>query len=95
MGEEINNPYIRDGDIVIVPALKEKVSITGAINNHGEYELVEGDGIIDIIKLAMGFRENAYSENVEIVRFKENNNDTEILTVNLKKSMKILKVVIV
>ncbi|HHE37371.1 MAG TPA: hypothetical protein ENL20_02225, partial [Candidatus Cloacimonetes bacterium] len=88
LGEEKNNPYIKDGDIVVVPALKKQVTIGGAINNPGSIELVEGDKISDIIALALGLKKDAYLEEAEIVRFKENSIDTEIIAFNLKGIIK-------
>ena len=88
LGEEKNNPYIKDGDIVVVPALKKQVTIGGAINNPGSIELVEGDKISDIIALALGLKKDAYLEEAEIVRFKENSIDTEIIAFNLQGIIK-------
>jgi len=84
-GNGTHNPYLEDGDVVIVPTIVEQVSIYGAINRPGDYELVESDKLSDIIELAMGLRDDAFLEKAEIVRFRENHIDTEILTVNLKK----------
>jgi len=83
LGEDKNNPYIRDGDIIIVPALLEQVSIEGAVNNPSDIELVIGDKITDIIALALGLKKDAYLQEAEIVRFHENGIDTETITFNL------------
>lgn len=84
-GDEENNPYIMDGDIIFVPALQKKVSIYGAVNRSGTYELRECDRISDIIELAMDFRDNVYLDKAEVVRFKDDYKETEILSINLRK----------
>ena len=84
-GGEENNPYIMDGDIIFVPALQKKISIYGAINRRGTYELIEGDRISYIIELAMGFRDDVYLDKAEVVRFKDDYIETEILIIDLKK----------
>ena len=83
-GDETNNPYISDGDVIFVPVRDKTISIYGAVNRSGTYELVEGDKISDIIELAMGLRDDAYLGKAEVVRFKDNHIDTEILTINLQ-----------
>ena len=84
-GDEKNNPYILDGDIIIVPPIENRVSIYGAVNRGGTYELVDGDRISDIIELAMGLCNNAFLDKAEIVRFKNNHSDTELLIVDLNR----------
>lgn len=83
-GDERNNPYLLDGDVVVVPSLTERVSVYGAVNRAGTYELVQGDKVSDIFELATGLRPDVYLEKAEVVRFKENHIDTEILTINLR-----------
>ncbi|MBC8383780.1 MAG: hypothetical protein H8E22_08285, partial [Candidatus Cloacimonetes bacterium] len=40
-GDDKHNPYIQDGDIIIVPAIEEKITISGSVNMGGEFELVK------------------------------------------------------
>lgn len=81
-GDEKHNPYITDGDLIVVPAIQEKVFISGSINNGGEFELVKNDHLLDIIMLSMGFSDDAYLDSVEVVRFINNSSNTEKVFVN-------------
>ncbi|MCK4654861.1 MAG: SLBB domain-containing protein [Candidatus Cloacimonetes bacterium] len=84
LGDESNNPYVLDGDIIIIPSKVSEVSIYGAVNNIGNYELTDNDRISDIIELALGLKPEAYLNEGEIVRFKDNY-ETEKLKFNLRK----------
>ena len=84
-GNEKDNPYLFDGDVIFVPSIENKVTIYGAVNRSGIYELVNGDRIIDIIELAMGFRTDAYLNKAEIVRFVNEHDSTKTIAVNLAK----------
>ena len=86
LGEEKNNPYVLDGDVIYVPSRKGEVSIYGAVNRHGNYELFEKDRVFDIIKLALGLKTDAFLEKTEIVRF-INDKETETLSFNLKNAI--------
>lgn len=83
LGEEENNPYVLDGDVIYIPSRKGEVSIYGAVNRHGNYEFTENDRVLDIIELALGLKTDAFLEKAEIVRF-TNEKETEILSFNLK-----------
>ncbi|MBL7149978.1 MAG: SLBB domain-containing protein [Candidatus Cloacimonetes bacterium] len=83
LGEEENNPYVLDGDVIYVPSRKSEVSIYGAVNRHGNYEFTENDRVLDIIELALGLKTDAFLEKAEIVRF-TNEKETEIFSFNLK-----------
>ncbi len=82
-GDDKHNPYIQDGDIIIVPAIEQKVTISGSVNRGGEFELVKNDRIMDIVMLSMGLSDNAYLNKAEVVRFINQSDSTEIIEVNL------------
>ncbi len=82
LGDEKHNPYIQDGDIIIVPSIEENVVISGAVNIPGELELVKDDRIMDIVMLSMGLSDNAYLDSIEVVRFINNSSNTEMIFVN-------------
>lgn len=86
MGEEEDNPYVLDGDVIYIPSRKGEVSIYGAVNRHGNYEFVENDRVLNIIELALGLKINTFLEKAEIVRF-TNDKETEILSFNLKNAI--------
>ena len=84
LGDEKNNPYLLDGDFIIVPAIQKRVLLEGAVNRAGSYELIDGDRVFDIINLAMGLQEAAYLENAEVIRYTNNGKKTESFSINLQ-----------
>jgi protein involved in polysaccharide export with SLBB domain len=82
-GNDTNNPYLRDGDVVFIPAKKKSATINGAVSKPGTFELKDGDKLSDIIEFALGVTEDVYKEAVEITRF--NNNEQEVLNIDLNQ----------
>lgn len=81
--EDIYNPYLREGDIVIVPRknpVKNVIGVYGEVNNPNRFEFVEGDLITDAIKIAYGFTRLANIDSIEFSRLSE---DGKILTTEL------------
>lgn len=79
-GDASKNVILKDGDIVIVPTYKKKISLFGAIKREMFYELKNNETLEQLIEYAGGFSSNAYKENVRIYR---NSSDfKEILSVS-------------
>ncbi len=55
-GEMGQNPYLKEGDIVIVAQAVMSVKIRGEILKEGNYELKVGERLKDIIEIAGGFK---------------------------------------
>ena len=68
-----------DQDVVLIPYVDKRVTVSGAVRNPKIYELKGGDNLNTVINFAGGFSEMAYSKSIRINRM----TDTE---------MKILKV---
>lgn len=67
-GDFINNPYLKNDDIIIFPQVdieRNFFSIYGAVNNPGRFFFVDGDKLKDAIELGGGI--NKAYENVEKV----------------------------
>lgn len=86
LGEEAENPFLMDGDVIFVPALTNKVEIIGEVIKPGAYEILEGERISDILPLTMGLTEAAYLDEVEIIRYKTNDSFTS-LKINLSQAL--------
>ena len=84
LGDEKNNPYLLDGDFIIVPVIQKRILVEGAVNNPGLYELIDGDRVFDIIALAMGLQESAYLESADVVRYADNGKITKTFSINLQ-----------
>jgi protein involved in polysaccharide export with SLBB domain len=59
------NPYLREGDIIVVPAKQRYtnvVAVYGQVNTNGRFEFVQGDSLTDAIKIANGLTDHANGE---------------------------------
>jgi protein involved in polysaccharide export with SLBB domain len=65
------DPYLREGDIVIVPENnfeRNVFGVYGEVNSPGRYEFSEGDSVKDAIRIAYGFTPHARADSVELTR---------------------------
>lgn len=68
------NPYLREGDIIVVPRndfTKNVIGIYGEVVSPGRYEFVEGDSIKDALRIAHGFTPFAIQDSIELSRLDE------------------------
>ncbi len=71
-GDFSNNPFLIEGDAVLVDQIDEVVRISGEVIYPALYEYRSGESIKDLIELAGGFTYKARKDTVELVRFIEN-----------------------
>jgi len=71
-GEFSQNPFLREGDVILVDKVDKVVSIAGTVKYPGNYEFVEGETANELIDLAGGFLSTAKTDTIELVRFNEN-----------------------
>lgn len=65
------NPFLMDGDLIIVPnrtIATNFVSLGGAVNVPGQYEYVNGDSLVGIIRIGQGLLETADPSSTTIFR---------------------------
>ncbi len=65
------NPYLREGDVIAVPRTnmqKNVFAIYGEVNVPGRFEYVDGDSVLDALRLAQGFTRLAIKDSVEFSR---------------------------
>ncbi len=65
------NPYLREGDVVVVPRMdqvKNVFGIYGEVNAPGRYEYVEGDSVLDAVAIGQGFTRLAMKDSAEFSR---------------------------
>lgn len=70
--DENSNPYVRNGDHIIIPELTEDVDIhiSGEIPlKDSDFEFVEGDSLSTLIRLGQGFLKTSLLDSVEFVRY--------------------------
>jgi protein involved in polysaccharide export with SLBB domain len=68
-GNYDNNPYLEEGDVVIIDKIDKLVKISGSVMYPAIYEYVPGEGINDLIKLAGGFLSTAKTDTIEVVSY--------------------------
>lgn len=73
LGDMQFNPPLEDGDVLVVPALRDSVSVFGRVARPGFLEFRLGDTIDDLVALAGGFEAGADTGEVELRRFDPQN----------------------
>ena len=76
---------IQNGDVLYVPVAQNVVRITGAVNRPMRYEMIQGEGLKDLIQYAGGLLYNAYMDYVQVERFE--NGERKYLEFNLADVM--------
>ncbi len=84
--EDAFNPYLREGDVVIIPRknrVKNVFGIYGEVNVPGRYEFVNGDKLSDAIKIGQGFTRLARLDSVEFSRLNSEGSSLTTTILNL------------
>ena len=68
-GDSRYNPYVEDGDIIMVPPQGGKIGAMGALQRPDFFEFVPGDRLSDLLLLALGPAVNADTDNVILFRY--------------------------
>ncbi|MDP2885472.1 MAG: SLBB domain-containing protein [Ignavibacteria bacterium] len=85
-GEDRCNPFLVDGDVVLVPPRhlsRNAVGVYGAVNAPGQYEWVEGDSLLSLVQIAQGAMKGSDLEHVAIQRVNDLGEKAGELQVNL------------
>ena len=80
MGQQYD---LQNGDVIFVPIAQKIVTIQGAVNRPMRYELIEGEGLKELINYAGGLTWNVYPNFVQIERVE--NGEVMLLEYNLRK----------
>ena len=84
--DHINSTIVQNGDEIIVNTISNKLSnfvnIKSSIGVSGDYEFVQGDHLLDLLKRAKCISEKTFVDKVYIVRTNKDRTKTHI-TVNL------------
>ena len=83
-GKEFSNVRLQTHDVILVPTATKRVTMTGAVRKPAIFELKGKEGLIDLIALAGGFKDNAYIENILVDRYLQNK-EHKLLSVNFKR----------
>lgn len=63
-GDLKGNVRLQDNDIIRVPFVETKISLTGEINRQGSFELKKNESLADAINYAGGFTANAFKARI-------------------------------
>lgn len=81
------NPYLREGDILIIPRrnpTKNVFGIYGEVNAPGRYEFVRGDSVLDVLRIGQGFTRLALTDSVEFSRLNSDGTQLSTRVINLQ-----------
>jgi protein involved in polysaccharide export with SLBB domain len=88
-GRPEGNPYLQDGDFVLVPALNPQsglLGVYGAVNNQGLFEYLPGDNVGRALLLAGELTPEARRDSVEITRFTPDHTGYSTFYISLEDS---------
>ena len=78
--------YLRDNDIIHVPQATKVVSLKGGVRRPFKFELLENEGIVELLKYAGGVTANAITSRVQIRRITDGR--VRLIDVNLDELLK-------
>ncbi len=84
-GEGKYNPYLREGDQILVPSRWQVgygIGISGGVRKWGSFEFVPGDSLSDLIEMGYGFKSSADSTHGILTRLAPNAMSMEEMNVN-------------
>ena len=71
-GDSRHNPFVEDGDQILVPRQGGRITVHGSVQRPGEYEFVVGDRISDLLTLGLGMTPDFDEDRVFLYRYVDN-----------------------
>jgi len=90
-----SNVKLIDGDVIHIPSVQNRISISGAVHRPSTYELLPGESLSDIITYSSGFTSNASSTIIidQIIPVEERSSDDNArakIAINFKNKESII-----
>jgi len=82
-----HNPFLLDGDQILVPVRGDSIGISGMVRNPGNYEFVPGDRIANLVQLGGGLSGEVGSAKAELLRLHRGGKPGERRQIDLAKAM--------
>ena len=85
-GSKTANPYVNEGDIIVVPSSErriDRIGIFGAVKSPGSFEYSPNDRLSDLLMLAYGLTTDVDSFSCKIVRFEDDHVSKRTIDVSL------------
>lgn len=67
-GNQKSNIYLKDQDIIRVPAYENRVSVEGEVKRTGLYEIKKGESLQDVFQYVGGFTDSAFTASVQVIK---------------------------
>ena len=83
-GQSRFNPFVEDGDVVIINASAGRIGSFGSLKRPGFYNLVPGDKVSDLLHLSLGTASDVDSSNVRLFRYGADNKTRISLDLDMK-----------
>ena len=64
--------YLEDNDIIFVPVQSKIVMLEGAVRREMKFEMLDEEGLMDLLLYAGGLKGNAYKKTFRLLRYDEN-----------------------
>ncbi|MEO7119992.1 MAG: SLBB domain-containing protein, partial [Ginsengibacter sp.] len=81
-GNQKDNIFLKEGDVIRIPYYKERVKISGKIKREGKFEMLDTESFNDLLRYCGGFTDDAYRGAVTVIRI----TDTEKKIIDLESS---------
>jgi len=88
LGDNRHNPYLQDGDQVVIPfrdTTSSIITVAGAVSQPIKFEYKQGDQLNTALEFAGGVGYAADSNRIEIYRYKPHSNDFQLIYCRLPK----------
>ncbi len=66
-----SNYYLEENDIIVVPVAEKIINLEGAVRRPYKYELIDREGLRELLTYSGGFAENAFQKKIQIHRFED------------------------
>ena len=87
-GDSRFNPFVEDGDLIIVPPRQGAVTLSGALARPGNFEFVAGDRVSDLLLLGLGPAPYYDPEKVVLFRYADDMKTMESFPGDIKGIMR-------
>jgi len=67
-GDQSDNWRLKDNDVLRIPSYQTRVELSGHVKRPGLYEVLPGESFANIIELAGGFDDTAYTASAKLIR---------------------------
>ncbi|MEW6750780.1 MAG: SLBB domain-containing protein [Candidatus Latescibacterota bacterium] len=86
-GDSRYNPFVEDGDAIIVPPVQGQLGAMGALQRPAFYEYVPGDRLTDLLAMALGPAPGYDPDRVQLFRYAEDMVSRRTIQVDMVRAL--------